>query len=404
MGQPKAKWERDPENGGWRADVGPFHLEVNTACDGRAELYDSEWKGLWDHRPAEPYDIVDLMLLSEAELKRRLRGAADTMDGKELVAEQEAVPAPCVSCSRLGSPNPGGWCGECGRMPVAVDLCDFELCAEQATRPRAGMAYCVQHAREHDENVAQALGVCARCGDRLFRNERPNEQGWCATCAGNDDAGKARDAALAQAKRDNPMMVSETCTHCAGKPFIAMSYGMARPCQMCNGTSMVTRRATAEEEWGHERAKPTFEAARKMLNAPALLHPVDTSDKTPVGTVERVNDDGTVLVRVGGVEKRMATHQTMLKLAGAMDTGKSFEAFKAGLSEGPAAGSREWAIEQMRQNERAILSWQDSVEYERYTSDTGSTYIRCTQRIGDKYYYSEHFELPHVSTGWRLLK
>lgn len=101
MGQPKAKWEFDP-GAGWSADCGPFHLHANNAGDGRAELYDSEWKGLWEHKLAAPYDIVDLMLLAEVELERRLRVAAETMRGEELVAEH--VPgADCSACETCGA-------------------------------------------------------------------------------------------------------------------------------------------------------------------------------------------------------------------------------------------------------------------------------------------------------------
>lgn len=101
MGQPKAKWQFDP-GAGWSADCGPFHLHANNAGDGRAELYDSEWKGLWEHQLAEPYDVVDLMLLAEAELERRLRGAAETMDGKELAAAPEPPETmQCRFCSTV---------------------------------------------------------------------------------------------------------------------------------------------------------------------------------------------------------------------------------------------------------------------------------------------------------------
>lgn len=93
MTQPKAKWSAYDEDTKriWTAAVGPFYLEANTA-DGYAELcsYDFEsasiGEQLWKQPVSGPCDITDLMRLAEAELARRLRHAAETMDGNGLVA------------------------------------------------------------------------------------------------------------------------------------------------------------------------------------------------------------------------------------------------------------------------------------------------------------------------------
>jgi hypothetical protein len=48
-----------------------------------------------------PCDITDLMRLAEAELARRLRLAAETMDGVELVAHLPG--RDCDACERCGA-------------------------------------------------------------------------------------------------------------------------------------------------------------------------------------------------------------------------------------------------------------------------------------------------------------
>lgn len=119
MGQPKAKWEQMGQRC-WRAFVGGYELVALAHEDEcYAELFaDERAAPLWHQTATQPCDIVDLMLLAEAELERRLRGAADTMDGAELVAEQEAVAVEqllpyCNMCCDTRAPLTDGKCDAC---------------------------------------------------------------------------------------------------------------------------------------------------------------------------------------------------------------------------------------------------------------------------------------------------
>ena len=114
MGQPKAHWTDD--GGDWFATVGPYQLEARI----------EDGNGLWvvalrddvdgdDEYLARvivdgPCDLADLMRLAEAELARRLHGAAETMDGRELVGEQEEQPADSAAA------------------PIAKHYCDSGAC------------------------------------------------------------------------------------------------------------------------------------------------------------------------------------------------------------------------------------------------------------------------------------
>lgn len=305
MGQPKAKWERGDVDSEWYCEVGPFGLVVSTAV-GRWELWQKDPLTLLADNGDEPHvlpcDAADLMRLAEAELARRLHGAAESMDGRELVAEPVAghdysvceeccgrsseltdgkcyicvmraeqkrgnlwllhdgsgapkpltyanavAPKPLTpenieraiaemntiakgdapKCQMCGTPAPERYrgkrvitCPECSNpaapkyvgqvhltigpadaeaLPRLTSYCDFEDCAASGKHRRGPMTYCDTHAREHDENVAQA-------------------------------------------KRDNPLMVSVKCFCATG-------------CTVCNGTGVTSRRATPEEKREHEAKK-----------------------------------------------------------------------------------------------------------------------------------------------------
>lgn len=202
MGQPKAKWECSPNKNNADCRVGPFNLEAHVHRSG------GKWAVFGDDLLTSadvvgPCDIVDLMLLAEAELERRLRGAAETMDGKELVAEDANAPK------------------------------------------------------------------CTKCGARAPERYRGKRVITCPECS------------------DPPKYAEHVTLGITGS------------------------RASAE---AHQY----------------------TSDKTPVGTVERVNDDGTVLVRVGG--------STNLFNEYAARQDKRLSA----LMLGPDEGSLAWALAHLR--------------------------------------------------------
>ena len=92
MSQPKAKWTKASGSEVWSAFVGPFYLEVNPPGCSLREV--STLAVLWEHIGPVPCDAPDLMRLTEAELARRLEGAAETMDGGELVGEPATATPP----------------------------------------------------------------------------------------------------------------------------------------------------------------------------------------------------------------------------------------------------------------------------------------------------------------------
>lgn len=90
--EPKAKWQQvEAYSGEWSADVGPYVLEVVTML-GRCSIWQNKpCHRIWEKTTSTPCDVTDLMRLTEAELARRLTGAAETMDGGELVASSTTV-------------------------------------------------------------------------------------------------------------------------------------------------------------------------------------------------------------------------------------------------------------------------------------------------------------------------
>lgn len=182
MGHPKAKWDQYTEehegSDVWTAAVGPFYLEV-IGGRGAAELceYDHDaacvGETLWSGTLTTPCDIVDLMLLAEAELERRLRGAAETMDGKELVATPEPVETmQCRFCSTV-----------VGTAETFEDVCASCLRESHAMRSTAISA---NHTPGSDCSACEACGThclpinslvdgrCKCCGPAVtaFRNSR----------------------------------------------------------------------------------------------------------------------------------------------------------------------------------------------------------------------------------------
>jgi len=107
--QPKAKWKKCDWRNAWTAVVGPFHLEISPSS---GECLLSQWDGhevgaaLWRDTRTVPCDVTDLMRLTEAELARRLEDAAETMDGRDLVAP----PFPVQSMRVEGAANRMGVC------------------------------------------------------------------------------------------------------------------------------------------------------------------------------------------------------------------------------------------------------------------------------------------------------
>lgn len=163
MGQPKAKWSPYDEDTKriWTAAVGPFYLDVN-ANDGTCEI--AEWEAdsgtigetLWEQDVPTPCDVVDLMLLAEAELERRLREAAETMSGEELVAEP------------LSS-------GPTHRYPVCAAL---DCCEEQSWGRGFWPGLCETHARlkERANELAATGGLV--CGSREWAISSLEEEPW----------------------------------------------------------------------------------------------------------------------------------------------------------------------------------------------------------------------------------
>jgi len=159
MGQPKAKW---PEcSGVWFARVGQYQLEVSIGPSR------GEWVvGIFDDDSGDdeylvretvpvPCDLPDLMRLAEAELARRLRGAADSMDGRELVV---AAPKPANTC--------------------AFDGCDAEPCGKYF-RPDL----CVDHARQDERENFQLRystvefdQTCYLCGRTKATTQKLHEE------------------------------------------------------------------------------------------------------------------------------------------------------------------------------------------------------------------------------------
>lgn len=153
MRQPKAKWSPYDEDTRriWTAAVGPFYLDVN-ANAGTCEI--AEWEAdsgtigetLWEQDVPTPCDVVDLMLLAEADLERRLRGAAETMRGEELVA----TPAPaetmqCRFCSSV-----------VGTAETFEDVCASCLRESHAMR---NAAIAVKHTPGADCSACEACGT-----------------------------------------------------------------------------------------------------------------------------------------------------------------------------------------------------------------------------------------------------
>lgn len=114
--EPKAKWTR--RGNAWTAVVGPFHLMV-TPKNGGCEICDSDTSTspvtagalVWDNRDnplPTPCDVTDLMRMTEAELARRLTGAAETMRGEGLVATEcvAMIPPPAMGKTRTFDPQP----------------------------------------------------------------------------------------------------------------------------------------------------------------------------------------------------------------------------------------------------------------------------------------------------------
>jgi len=90
--EPKAKWHKLSAHC-WRAEVGPFRLEV-ILDDGECQIADAKtYAQLWFQKVATPCDVTDLMRHTESELARRLEKAASTMDGGELVPRTLAAVA-----------------------------------------------------------------------------------------------------------------------------------------------------------------------------------------------------------------------------------------------------------------------------------------------------------------------
>lgn len=154
MGQPKAKWSRyEDSQQVWTAIVGPFYLDVDGET-GDCEI--AEWdaesasigRTLWEHHTPPPCDVVDLMRLTEDELARRLHGAAETMDGKELVAK----PEPRRQCGADGCDGHSHPDEACKVADCRLCKRDFAMCSlfEQICRG------CLREAHEM-QNAAQPL-------------------------------------------------------------------------------------------------------------------------------------------------------------------------------------------------------------------------------------------------------
>jgi len=77
---PKASWVRNEVV--WLAKVGDFCLRISVPT-GTCEILRAS-RTLWSTSVQTPCDASDLMNIWEEELARRLRSAADTMDGGEL--------------------------------------------------------------------------------------------------------------------------------------------------------------------------------------------------------------------------------------------------------------------------------------------------------------------------------
>lgn len=88
---PKAKWKLCVAGDVWRAEAGPFRMEV-TSTDGECLIQDADsYAEIWFQKVATPCDAPDLMRLCEGELARRLQHTAETMDGSGLVAAESDV-------------------------------------------------------------------------------------------------------------------------------------------------------------------------------------------------------------------------------------------------------------------------------------------------------------------------
>ena len=59
-------------------------------------------------------------------------------------------------------------------------------------------------------------------------------------------------------------------------------------------------------------------------------------------------------------------------------------------------------MQQLLDNPRAVVSYQEAEEFERF-EDADGPYIRRSARIDDSYEYTRLAELHRVQHGWRLL-
>lgn len=348
MGQPKAKWSKYGVNE-WSAEVGPLWLQVQPST-GRIEIWTTSPSGLiWSTKEPTPCDVTDLMRLAEAELARRLHGAADTMNGRELVAEPEhatvvdpgrdegtvwmlhdgsGVPKPlcyvlapiastCLHCG--GSPEehtfdcPISLVPRCSRLGCVQPRCDKhfrpDLCIEHALqdeRENFSLRYAtvefeqtcylcgrakVTTQKLHEEHVLSCRSLkdlCERSGLLGRRCEPQQERLTIGTAAAYDLRAAAErelanaignpriamTAVLDQAKRDNPLMVSEQC----------FCRGQAKYCALCDTTGRVERRATPEEEREHEaKQQPAVGSREWAIEQMAQGHFLQTSNRYRYG-------------------------------------------------------------------------------------------------------------------------
>jgi hypothetical protein len=201
MTQPKAKWERFEAR--WVANVGPFEL-VASLQEGAAWIHlasaepdeDGTADPIWDAEIPVPCDLADLMRLAEAELARRLHRAADTMDGRELVAEDEHVGGrDCSACEECGEHclpidcERDGKCARCRpaekRLMFGVDLAYGADSAVVATiEARTGRLLSEEHfalsSPPHSGKTAamlEAEEIAQRMGGSLEWLSCPGESG-----------------------------------------------------------------------------------------------------------------------------------------------------------------------------------------------------------------------------------
>lgn len=249
MGQPKAEWNVY-QPGCAHAEVGMFFLDVHVMQDGWSDwvvadaddvIAEGGWRG--------PCDITDLMRLAEAELARRLHGAADSMDGRELVAPVSLRPTVSpLHPVDTSDKTPVGVVEKVnedgtvlvrvgGAAPTIDEKCKQEIAERVAPagglwvdtatnqlmwRDRAGVSVPV-HGTPTDgkwnldgvslRGDAGLEWVCSfDCCDQAPTHRR-GSMSYCDTHAREHDANVVQ-LALEQAKRDNPVMLGGGMVHC----------------------------------------------------------------------------------------------------------------------------------------------------------------------------------------------